>query len=58
MSPPLPRPQPGEEEPDLLADFTFDDAETGFAGGSAVAKINGTYELRDSKDAQSGKPFI
>ena len=47
--------QPGEEEPDLLADFTFDDAETGFAGGSAVAKINGTYELRDSKDAQSGK---
>ena len=55
MSPPSPRPSPGEEEPDLLADFTFDAAETGFAGGSAVAKINGTYELRDSKDAQSGK---
>ena len=39
----------------LLADFTFDDAETGFAGGEAKASANGVYELRDSKDAESGK---
>lgn len=41
-------------EPQLLADFTFDDAD-GFAGGVAKAAVNGTYELRDSKDAESGK---
>ena len=45
----------GDGDPAVLAQFTFDDAETGFAGGSAVAKVNGTYELRDSMDAENGK---
>ena len=45
----------GESDPAVLAQFTFDDAETGFAGGNAVANVNGTYELRDSMDAENGK---
>ena len=45
----------GDGEPAVLAQFTFDDAETGFAGGNAVANVNGTYELRDSMDAENGK---
>jgi len=38
---------------DLLADFTFDDEESGFEGG--MAKATGTYSLKDSFDAQNGK---
>lgn len=45
----------GDGDPAVLAQFTFDDAETGFAGGNAVANVNGTYELRDSMDAENGK---
>ena len=53
--PAVPAAAAGGDEPEVLAKFTFDDVDTGFAGGSAEAAVNGTYELRDSKDAESGK---
>jgi len=39
----------------LLADFTFDDDASVLAGGNAKATVNGSYQLKDSKDAASGK---
>ena len=39
----------------LLADFTFDDEASVLAGGNAKATVNGSYELKDSKDAASKK---
>ena len=38
----------------LLADFTFDDADSVTNGGNAKATVNGSYELKESKDAASG----
>ena len=39
----------------LLADFTFDDAAHVTGGGNAKAEVKGTYELKDSKDAENGQ---
>ena len=40
-----------EEEKDLLLKFTFDDEETGFKGGQAVAKPAGTIQDVDGRKA-------
>ena len=37
--------------PEILADFTFDDTEKGFAGGAAVA--NGSYSFREHDDGKA-----
>lgn len=37
--------------PEILADFTFDDAEKGFVGGAAVAR--GAYSLRDHDEGKA-----
>mgnify|MGYP003218030158 FL=1 len=54
VSPFLPAAVEAADAP-LLADFTFDDEAHVLTGGSAKATVHGSYELRDSKDAASGK---
>ena len=42
-------------DPDLLADFTFDDGDKTFDGGNATGATQGTATLADSKDGKAAK---
>lgn len=53
ITPGMDRANAAEEEPSLLAEFTFDDEETGFSGGQA--KASGGHTLTDSYEANAGK---
>ena len=48
ITPGMDRANAAEEEPSLLAEFTFDDEETGFSGGQA--KASGGHTLTDSNE--------
>ena len=42
-------------DPDLLADFTFDDGDKTFDGGNATGATQGTATLADGKDGKAAK---
>ena len=42
-------------DPDLLADFTFDDGDKTFDGGNATGTTQGTATLADGKDGKAAK---
>ena len=43
-------------DPDLLADFTFENAGETFDGGNATGATQGTATLADGKDGKAAKP--